>query len=171
MSQPARVELVPGDIVMFQTPDRMQGRTGKMMQELAALSDMPPPEYVMDALSAGSLRAPYDFNRHISTRRVALARATKMIGWDARHAFVEEASEYYFHHRRLEYEAFMAELREEAVRGLNKILARVGRRLGFEAAVTVGTLPTAKTVQDAQSRLAKGEGSFRDIMEPFTRHL
>lgn len=101
---------------------------------------------------------------------LALAKATRIIGWNARQLFQNEALEYYLTHRFLSFESFKIALRDNILKTLNEGLERAGKIVGFKAHILVTGLSSRSDVEAAMGRLKAGNSTFKEILEPFIAH-
>lgn len=161
------IKLNPERILTFKLPTRFQGRMDQMMESLAILSVPTAPEFFMKDLDTGTRTVPYDVKTHLLMHNIALARATKSLGWNARLLFQQEALEYYLIYRNLLFEEFKIELRDEIMDTLNAGIECAGRQLGFNAKIIVSGLPSASEVQAAYKHLQEGDIPFGEILGTF----
>jgi hypothetical protein len=136
------------------------------MEELMDLANRIIPDFALKP-GDGPQRIPYDSSQHFRSQHVAVAAATKALGWNARGLFSDDTLEYYELHRQLRFERFKIALREGILTTLNSTLQRVGRELGFSAKLHIEGLPIHSDVERADEMLASGSGTFRDVLEPF----
>jgi hypothetical protein len=112
-------------------------------------------------------RVPLDYDLARRTERVAIARATKAVGWDGRSHFSDYQTEYYSTARMLRFVRFKCQLRELVLSALDDALSRVGQRMGFCARLGVSGLPTAEDVVAAERELAAGSVGAADLRRRF----
>jgi hypothetical protein len=110
----------------------------------------------------------YDAREHIRAEKLALAAATRTIGWTGGETLSEIFLEYYTLHRRLIFERFVISLREAILQTLNEVLGRVGPRFGKSARLQISGLPTLDDVAKAVDELAAGERTFNSVLDDFT---
>jgi hypothetical protein len=79
----------------------------------------------------------YDAEEHIRAEKLALAAATRTIGWTGGETLSEIFLEYYTLHRRLVFERFVISLREAILETLNEMLDRVGPRFGARSRLQI----------------------------------
>ncbi len=167
LGKPGQIELKPERILAFHLPSGFQGKMDELMELISILSSPVAPDFYMKEMASGSMKTPYEVKTHIYRRKVALASATKLYGWNARLAFQEEALEYYLIHRSLLFEHFKIGLRESILETLNQGIKRAGGQLGFDTKIIVIGLPTLNDVKIADDHLQKGDLRFAEIMETF----
>ena len=110
----------------------------------------------------------YDAKEHIRAEKLALAAATRTIGWTGGETLSEIFLEYYTLHRRLVFERFVISLREPILETLNEMLDRVGPRFGARSRLQISGLPTLKDVETAMIEFAAGERTFNSVLDDFT---
>lgn len=160
-------------ILIFTLPRYVQSGFGEMMAFLAKESENLFPKFFMDDLHnmsnprSGNNRTPFDQAKFIRTQKMALAEATKLIGYNFRDYSMEYVTEYYYLHRELLLERFKVELRNSILATLNEGVIRAGKELGFNGQIEILGLPTIEDVITAQTKLSKGNGTFDEIMKPF----
>ena len=164
---PDRIELPPDRLVAFCLPGCVQGRLKPMLESLGMLSLPPPMELMFEDMTRGTPRASYDFTMHEHSRKRAIARITKSVGWDARSDLGEEALEFYLLYRWLTFKRFKIELRDGILDTLNAALKKAGKQLGFSAQLRIQGLPTLADVDAARVQLENGAQPFGKIVEPF----
>ncbi len=165
------VELSPERVLMFRPPQYVWGTLERMMESLGVLSAPGVPDFALGQAGEGRPKIPFDIEVYQRTQKLALARATREIGWNGRGLLQEPTSEYYSLHRELSFERFLINLRNEILSTLNEGLASAGHELSFSAQLVIEGLPTLGDVDAAQVALASGSRPFKDIMEPFLRRF
>jgi hypothetical protein len=134
---------------------------------LSQLNDLALSSFASDALRA---KIPYDYGIHRRSLEIALATATRDVGWTARGLFRESILSYYEVHMHLVFERFKLQLREAFLATLNEALSRIGSRLNFEGRITISGLPTTQEIDSAMIELRSGSTAFTVLMEPFLRY-
>lgn len=154
-------------VVVFRQSRRVRRRTRVMMDRLSMLGAASLPG--VDLLSDGAMEQirRVDVPAFTRSQGVSKARATRHIGWDARGAFREHITEYYWLHRRLVFEEMLLSLRETILASLNTALVRIGKELGFTAQLRLSGLPGPGDIEDARSKLRSGSASLHDVLAPF----
>lgn len=163
------IELSPENFIMFELPAYVRDEYALMMDALHAqgtLTSMP--DFVLSSMKGEVKTVPFDLKKFSRDQNMAVAEATKLIGWNARQIPNDEfKTEYYDLHRFLMFERFKIEVRNSILLHLNKAIARAGKKLGFEGQIIVEGLPTLTDVQDAQKALTLGSNSFSDVINRF----
>lgn len=145
------------------------GRRREMQRALAALdvaSDFSSASTDL-AVAAMNQGLAYDFSVHRQMHEVAVARASKTFGWDARRTVEERMLEPYRVWGYLQQERFKIELRSVLLDGLNRGLGKVGARLGWSSRVVIDGLPTERDVQQAEDDLVHGSCGVDEILQRF----
>lgn len=167
---PRHIELLADDILWFEPPEDLAERIPEMMDQLAALSQRPMPDFAMREMTQNAGRTVYNFSDHHLWQRKAVASACKEIGWNARDYTAEGVLPYYLLHRRLRFEKFKIDLRHSLLSTLNAGIARVGKKIGFEGELVVEGLPSLSDVTAAETDLREGKKSSKEILAPFQRY-
>lgn len=162
------IELTPENIVIFELPAYMRDDYAPMMGALYSQGEITAmPDFVLKSMKGEIAPVPVDLNKFSRDQKMAVAEATKLIGWNARQMPDEVFTEYYYFHRILLFERFKLEVRESILSKLNEAIMRAGKKLGFTGQIVVEGLPTLAVIQDAQQGLEQGGRTFSDIMKPF----
>lgn len=154
-------------VLAFGLPNRLRGYVARAMDSLAVMSGKTLPPFVLEERLVESTTSPFDVEAYNRAHKVALAAATRRIGWNARGLLQGETLEYYWLYRFLVFERFKIELRTEILTVLNQGIERAGREMGFSVRLGVEGLPTLNDVAAALGALAAGQGSFKQITGPF----
>jgi hypothetical protein len=118
-------------------------------------------------LEAYQSKIPYDFKMHDRAMKIAMVDLLRAVGWNARGTFNDVVLSYYWIQREILFERFKIELRDAILVGMNELLQRVGKKLGFEAELKVTGLPTVRDTEEARIKLSSGEIPFTEIMNVF----
>jgi hypothetical protein len=110
----------------------------------------------------------YDIKEHIRAEQLAIAAATRRIGWNANQNLYELFTEYYVLHRRLVFEGFIVSLRESILQQLNEAVAKIAKLFGTTGQLIVSGLPTLQDVSRAKRELASGSRTFSSVLDDFT---
>lgn len=163
------IELSPENIVIFELPAYMRDDYAAMMSALYSQGSITAmPDFVLKGMKGEIAPVPFDLNKFSRDQNMAVAEATRLIGWNARQIADDKfVSEYYYFHRFLLFEHFKIEVREAILRKLNEGIARAGKKLGFAGQIVLEGVPSSAIIQDAQKRLEQGGTKFNDIMKPF----
>lgn len=170
LGKPSQINLKPERILTFALPGSYWAKMSELMELLSVLSTPTAPNFYMEELASGAMKTPYDVKAHILMHKVALAKATKPSGWNARWMFQDAALEYYLIHRNLTFERVKIELRDSILATLNEGIERAGQELGFTTKIVIGGLPTIADVRAANDHLQKGDIPFAEILETFRRY-
>lgn len=163
------IQMSADSILTFKLPEYIQGGYKDMMESLCIMSNLLVPDFVKQNMR-GEARVPYDFKEFDRAQKMALAEATKLIGWDARQMFKTHIMEHYWFYRLLGFEKFKAVFRNEIINILNKGLQKVGEKMGFEAQLSIKGLPTLDDVNKAFQQLDEGGYTYEEVWEPFRNY-
>jgi len=160
------VRLPKNRLVVAEFPAR---RRRELQRALAALDVASGFTSVSTDLAAAAMnqRLAYDFNVHRQMHEVAVARASRAFGWDARRTVEERMLEPYRVWGYVQAERFRIELRSLLLDGLNRGLERAGERLGWSSRVVIDGLPTERDVQQAEHDLVCGSCGVDEILQRF----
>jgi len=164
---PERIILDPDRVVEFKPPNGFRHELPRIMKDLASISSLIVPDFMLTIPPDPLSRSPFDVQAHFSMRELAVAATTRKTGWSARGVFSKQMLEYYSLHLFLRSQEFKIELRNPVLDTLNEVLRRAGRVIGFDAQIVVSGLPTLEDVRTAQANLAAGSTPFSEIVEPF----
>jgi hypothetical protein len=163
------IELTPENIITFELPTYMRDDYESMMTALYVPGEVASmPDFVLPSMKGEIAPVPFDVNKFSRDQKMAVAEATKLIGWNARQIADDEfITEYYWLHRHLLFERFKVEVRTSILSTLNEAITRAGKKLGFAGQIIVEGLPILTDVQDIQEALAGGNKKFGDVIKPF----
>jgi hypothetical protein len=147
-------------------PPRRQRQLERMFAALDVASEwtVSTPTLQHDAMFR---RLPYDFSVHRRYLDVAVARATTVVGWDARGTFSERQLEPYRVWRQLQFEAFKIEVRDVLILALNHAIRKIGKRMGWSVTIRASGLPTMDDVRQAEQDLRTGSCPVEDVIGRF----
>lgn len=167
VAKPQQIELNLEKILEFSLPPEYRGKMLRMIECLGVLSRPTAPEFFMQELATGLRKSRYDVKVHRYIHNLALANVTKIIGWNARQLFRDEALEYYLIHRILSFEMFKIILRDSILKQLNVGIDRAGKVIDFKGQIVLTGLPEINDVENARRHLKAGDATFKEILEPF----
>ena len=110
----------------------------------------------------------YDAKAHIRAENLALAAATRSIGWSAGQNLYNLFTEYYVLYRRLIFERSIISVRENILRTLNDALQRVARKFKKIVTLRIAGLPTREDANRAIRELASGSRTFGSVLDDFS---
>jgi hypothetical protein len=110
----------------------------------------------------------YDAKAHIRAEHLALAAATRSIGWSAGQSMSQFFTEYYVLHRRLVFEQTIISLRESILRVLNQSLSTISAAFKKAVSLRIAGLPTCEDVKRAMSELSTGSRTFASVIDDFS---
>ena len=163
---PTAISLDPAQLAVFSLPPKLEAALSDTKEALAqaGISKL---SAMYDASRADSTLG-YDIKEHIRAEHLAVAAASRLIGWDANQSLYEIFTEYYVLHRRLVFERFVILLRQSILSTLNTIVARIGALFDTAAQLEVYGLPTLEDVTRAERELAAGARSFNSVIDDFS---
>jgi len=165
---PTHLQLDEDNVITFKVPPYIHSELSNAVESLARLSAEVAPSFALPKFNSDSSKVvPFDFAHFRRSRELAIAYATRKLGWCR--AVQEDMLDYYRVHRELQFERFIVDLRQGFLSTLNEALDRVGPKLRFSAHLIIRGLPTNQDVLEAQDRLARGQTSFEEVMKPFRR--
>lgn len=159
------VTLDPKRILIFKPPSSLQKELSTILESLSIIDSSKGPDFAERMLHGDLKRTQYDFKSHMNMEKIAVAKATKNIGWDTRFSFQDVTVEYYQLHRRLVLERFIIQLRASILNTLNDGIVRIGQKLGFEGRIQIEGFPTLTDIMEVQGLLESGSISFTQIFE------
>jgi hypothetical protein len=110
----------------------------------------------------------YDIKEHIRAEHLAIAAATRSIGWSANQNLYKLFTEYYVLHRQLVFQGFVITLRESILQTLNEAVGRIAQHFGTTAELSVNGLPTLEDVNRAKNELINGGRTFVSVLDDFS---
>ncbi|MCI0407261.1 MAG: hypothetical protein L0191_01645 [Acidobacteria bacterium] len=164
---PVYLELPEESVVTFTVRAALRRELARAMDALGVMSRQTFPPFVLERGAGDKNTIPFDVTVYNRARKVALATATRYIGWNARGLLLDEALEYYWLHRELLFERFKIELRTQILGTLSNCIERASRRIGFSSRLEVEGLPTPAEVEAAQAALEVGDRPFKEIAGRF----
>ncbi|HEY6806130.1 MAG TPA: hypothetical protein VI306_21295 [Pyrinomonadaceae bacterium] len=160
------INLPAESVLLFKLPENMRARHDEMMQSLVFVGENIVPKFAIANMVNPTV--PFSHDDYSLSRSIAVAKATKHIGWNARNYRNEHRFEHYVWHRQLIFYKFLCILREGILRTLNEGLTRIGSRMGFTAELSFENLPTANDADSALEKLHKGNlKTFNDVLKSF----
>jgi hypothetical protein len=160
------IELPIDSVLTFRLPPNVQRNHHFMMESLAFSSVNFMPEFTMTNMRSET-NIPFDLKSFSQNRKMALARATRDIGWSGRLLFREEILEYYFFYRHLIFEKFKCVMRDMIVNTLNIGINKAGALIGFDGQLEIHGLPTLTEIEQSLARLRAGDKSFDEVMKRY----
>lgn len=112
-------------------------------------------------------KIPFDVNMHFDSQHLVLANATRKIGWDARNLFEKNITEYYFMYRFLNFQKFLAILRNHVLKELNLLIQRVNKKIEIKGQIAFRNFPDIDNVNLFLEDIQNGKRNFKDIIDFF----
>lgn len=160
------IELPAESVLLFELPEEIRASYEHMMDSLSYFGGAIIPRFAMEDLFTQSI--PFSQQDYFRSREMAVASATKDIGWNGRDYGTQYELEFYVWYRQLKFYRFQCTLRSLVIAALNEGLRRIGKRLEFEAKLSIDGLPTEADAELAMTRLLSGElKTFHEVLQPF----
>jgi hypothetical protein len=161
------IHLPDESLLVFTAPPKLQRAIREMRLSLWQLNDL-----ALSSLASIAFQSkiPYDYSVHRQMLEIALAAATREVGWNARGLFRDRTLSYYQVYMYLVFERFKLRLRDAFLTTLNEGLRRIGARMKFEAQIQVSGLPTQHEIDSASEELKIGFKAFTVLIEPFLKY-
>lgn len=160
------IEFPTENILLFQLPEYVKAQHAQIMESLAFLGANLLPKFALENMYKPTI--PFSHGDYHLSREIALAKATQIIGWNARNYSNEHKFEHYVWRRQLVFYKFLCSLRETILHTLNEALTRIGNKMGFTAELSIEGLPNSGDVDIALEKLHKGDlRTFDEVLKPF----
>jgi hypothetical protein len=153
-------------LVIIEAPVRVRDHLPCIFERLHFLSDPLLPPFVMEDLKDGKVDGPFDTTLYSRTQKMALAEATREVGWTGGAIFGlggQHVLENYWWQRELKFKRFTSELRERIVFELNDGLKRAGKVSGLRAQIQLSGFPTLAELDAAIGHLQAGDRPLTEI--------
>jgi hypothetical protein len=154
---------------VFSIPTSWKQLLKDTLRALLVISKNPAPQFAIKNPLEAASKYYFEAGSHIYAQKLALAAATRQIGWNARGLFSDEISEFYTLKRQLQFERFKIELRDDILATLNQGLKTSFRKLELDCEVSIKGLLTIAEVEKADAALDAGTIPFADIWNLFRR--
>jgi hypothetical protein len=160
------IDLPKNDVLLFEIPEYIKSDYEQMMESLAFLGKEVFPDFALENIFKPTI--PFSQSDYLLSKEIALAKATRVIGWNARNYSNEYKFEHYVWQRQLRFHKFLCILRETILKTLNEGLKRIGNNLDFEAKLVIEGLPTVLDAENALEKLKNGEiKTFSEVLDIF----
>jgi hypothetical protein len=113
-------------------------------------------------------RSNYSFSEHLHSQRLALASATRILGWEGLGFFDEAFLEFYFVKRYLLFRKFLIVLRQSILEVLNVSVKTLSTEFGPAAQLQIEGLPGLAEVETALKELEEGSRNFSTFIDQFS---
>lgn len=166
LSIPTRIEIDRDRLLQFRLPSSIRDSWEVLMTKLYTLGEAGAvPEFVQESsLMGAEASVPFDISEYDRIKKYVLAEATRQIGWRVRGEFDEWQSGYHQVYRRLKFERFCNELRNNIVRRLNAGLKEAGETLNVTARVDIDGPLTAAELDQLERELQNGTTGLEELM-------
>jgi len=160
------INFPPDNILLFTLPDYVQPYHKTMMDALAYLGRNLYPRWALQNLYERKI--PFSQSDYALSREIALAKATRIVGWNARNYNSDYKFEHYVWRRQLLFYKFLCSLRASILEKFNEGLHRVGKKMNFTAELSIEGLPTIADAELALEKLQQGDlTTFEEVLKPF----
>jgi hypothetical protein len=152
--------------MIIEAPTSVRSYLPGVFERLHFLSDSLLPPFVMEDLKDGKVDDPFDTKLYSRTQKLALAEATREVGWTGGAIFGlggQHVLENYWWQRELIFKRFTTELRERIVSELNDGLKRAGKVSGFQAQIQLFGFPTLAELDAAIGHIQAGDRPLGEI--------
>jgi hypothetical protein len=162
---PTRIEVDRRKVVVFWLPPEFRdlSEIKEALKQLGGAALMR-----MYEAAQGEKDLGYDAKVHIRAEHLALAAATRYMGWTAGQSLSQLFTEYYVVHRRLVFERTIISLRDCILRTLNQSLCTISAAFNKVASLRIEGLPTREDVERAMSELSTGSRTFASVLDDFS---
>lgn len=161
------IEFRSENIVLFELPEYVKAQHDQMMESLAFIGKNLFPKFALENMYKPTI--PFSQADYFLSREIALAKASRIIGWNSRNYSNEYKFEHYVWRRQLIFYKFVCSLRATILQTLNEALTRIGGKMGFTAELSIEGLPTAADVDAALRKLQEGDlKTFDEVLKPFS---
>lgn len=164
---PPEIKLDAERLAVFSLPDPVREILSESIYALNAIGRSRSMDLAVQSFEAGSQRLSYDLQSHQYAEHLALAEATKRVGWDARGLFRQRQSEFHVVHRQLTFFRFVAQVRDSILGQLNDVLDKVSQVLAPIGHVRLEGLPTVGDADEAIRHLRAGNRRFKELLDQF----
>jgi hypothetical protein len=97
-------------------------------------------------------------------QELAIADATKEVGWNARYLLSEKITNFYYCVRYLKFMRLVTEMRNSMMEQLNQAFLIIGPKLNFSAQFQIQNVITLQDISDVEKKLFDGSISFKDVL-------
>ena len=91
---------------------------------------------------------------------IAVARATRDLGWNGRGLWNELSADYHYVSRHLRWKRFGIEVRDRILANIAECFRRIGKTFGENPKLIVRNLPTIQDVEEAEAKLRTDKTRF-----------
>jgi len=167
---PTSIALPAQSVLIFEPPASRRQQISRATDALARLSGNPIPDFAFEDGRRTATTLQFDSGNHAHAQELALAEATRAIGWSARGLLQDCMSDVYRLRRELRFERFKIEMRTAILETLNIGLRRTDGKLAGLGQIEISGLPTARDVSSAEEQLEAGGTPFGQIINPFLQY-
>lgn len=161
--EPQFIQLEPKRIARFLPPSSVAQNLTSIRTTLPLIGQSQK-SWMEDSIERRSLEPFTDVRRSYD---IAVARETRVIGWNGRGMFQEHTADYHFMVRQCRWYKFCIELRDSIVETLGRAFAVAGEAFGEQPRLVLQGLPTVSDVSSAEQKLKAGPTRFDVLFQPF----
>lgn len=167
LDKPKKIQLSNHDLLRFYAPKCYRKDLKRVLKALTKIGDLRFQELESSRNASPEETEGFDgrLNRH--TEELALAEATKLIGWDVRGLIYHDVFDYYVLHRYMRFQLFLAKLREHFLKLLNAGLDPIRQQTEHSGVLIIEGLASSFDIEKAIKELAEGSMSFERVMKEF----
>jgi hypothetical protein len=155
------------NIFVLNFPKELGGsfKLKKIVSQLVWASKETMPKFSMKDLELQKQQPGYDFSVYRDNQDIFVLKLTKELGWPARSLSSEKLLEFYQLYRYLKFEQTKAVIREYILKELNRVLGRIGKKIGFKAKIVLVNCLSAKNMDDNISQFIAGKLQFSELLK------
>ena len=159
-----KIELSYDHLVVFRLPRDLKNVIKRTLKQVSFIGKHIASDFVGASLRGETL-VRYDFDELNYSQKMAMAEATKDVGWNARNYFSDEVLEFYELDRYAVQAIFVANIRQLIFSTLNFEIARVASTVGVMGKIIIEGLPTLSDYQEIRKELHEGKKEFNTIFK------
>lgn len=150
-------------LIRFEAPRKWRSALRRIRRALPVLTRVTH-SWISDGLSS---RPDEEFSVARRRHDVALARATRDLGWNGRGQFRDHMADFHATVRELRWKRFCITMRDHLLATVQGLFLKVGRSFGEAPLLVVEGLPSADQVLAAESHLSSGGTPFESLLKEF----